>query len=185
MDPDHKKAAGGGGIAVVETAFQCFLFSILFVYFLLPGSLLSLRLVRFLVLYKPPSSLGLHSPPFPFRACALVSAFDAAKHFCTLSETGEEKMERKNDELYSFLSSLELMQYYESFKREGFDRLEAVSTSLCRQLLPHAFCALIHMTGFDSSGMQMLYSAPLHSSLPLSAMRDVSIVDSRHSGVRL
>ncbi|KAJ2782740.1 hypothetical protein GGI15_002817 [Coemansia interrupta] len=35
-------------------------------------------------------------------------------------------MESQKDELYIFLHSIELLQYYDAFRREGFERLESV-----------------------------------------------------------
>ncbi|KAJ2861767.1 hypothetical protein GGH94_004701 [Coemansia aciculifera] len=34
-------------------------------------------------------------------------------------------MENRGDELHEFLQNLELLQYYEAFRREGFERLES------------------------------------------------------------
>ncbi|KAJ1822256.1 hypothetical protein LPJ60_002122 [Coemansia sp. RSA 2675] len=36
-------------------------------------------------------------------------------------------MENRGDELHEFLQSLELLQYYEAFRREGFERLESIA----------------------------------------------------------
>ncbi|KAJ1916476.1 hypothetical protein LPJ71_001947, partial [Coemansia sp. S17] len=36
-------------------------------------------------------------------------------------------MENQGDELHEFLQSLELLQYYEAFRREGFERLESIA----------------------------------------------------------
>ncbi|KAJ2080485.1 hypothetical protein H4R24_003051 [Coemansia sp. RSA 988] len=42
-------------------------------------------------------------------------------------------MERGNDEVYELLNSLELSQYYDAFRREGFERLESDATISIRQ----------------------------------------------------
>ncbi|KAJ2031348.1 hypothetical protein IWW57_000754 [Coemansia sp. S610] len=44
---------------------------------------------------------------------------------CRQSTTNS--MENRGDELHEFLQSLELLQYYEAFRREGFERLESIS----------------------------------------------------------
>ncbi|KAJ1872788.1 hypothetical protein LPJ55_002784 [Coemansia sp. RSA 990] len=35
-------------------------------------------------------------------------------------------MERQSTELHELLNAVDMMQYYDAFKREGFERLEAI-----------------------------------------------------------
>ncbi|KAJ2467158.1 hypothetical protein GGI02_004126, partial [Coemansia sp. RSA 2322] len=36
-------------------------------------------------------------------------------------------MDHRGDELYEFLHSIDMLQYYDSFRREGFERLESIA----------------------------------------------------------